>query len=257
MIAEAAIVRVLLDSHNLNGIVTVSLYAWQNVLFELSVSADLLSILCHTDMAFIDEQRIDVRLEVVIIPLEGLFRIPDLCGEDFGLFVLHNTRCPSGNTLAAAAVPVNLHLEEVAVLHCLLRQVDFPVAGTRNLLEAIRFFFLPAIEIANQEDSGSIWCPLTENPTIISLVKTKIEVTRSKFRKRTFAVLCELVDLPDCMVMTTMNCALEWFKPRIICHQTDVFNFTHTILCCKIHETAGALQHFLLSDNFYNLILSI
>ena len=181
MITKAAIVWMFLNCHDLDSIVTSFFDARQDIFFKLSISANFLSILSHTNMTFINEQWINIRFKAVITPIEGVLRTPNLSGENFSLIVLHNASCPSRNTLTAATIPINFHLVEVAVLHCLLRQNDFPIAGTWNFFEAVGFFFFPVIEVANQENGRSIWCPLTEHPTIISLVKTEIEVTACKF----------------------------------------------------------------------------
>ena len=57
MVAEAAVIGVLLNRHNLNAVIAVFLYAGQDILGKFLVCTDFFRILCHADMAFIDEQR--------------------------------------------------------------------------------------------------------------------------------------------------------------------------------------------------------
>ena len=45
------IIRMLLDSHNLNAVVTILDDTWQHILLKFCISANLLSILCHVDDA--------------------------------------------------------------------------------------------------------------------------------------------------------------------------------------------------------------
>ena len=69
VVAEAAVVRVLLYRHDLYAVIAVTLDAWENVLAEFIVCADLLCVACHADMAFIDEERIFVCMKMLMLPL--------------------------------------------------------------------------------------------------------------------------------------------------------------------------------------------
>jgi ABC-type dipeptide/oligopeptide/nickel transport system ATPase component len=86
--AKGAIIRMLLDSHNLNAVVTILDDTWQHILLKFCISANLLSILCHTDMTFIDEQRCHIWSEGFLLPFIW-FRIPNLSRENLGLVVLY------------------------------------------------------------------------------------------------------------------------------------------------------------------------
>ena len=97
-------------------------------------------------MALIDEQRSGVRLEGLLLPLVRL-RTPYLRRENLGLLMLNHTVSPCRDTLAFSTFPVHLHLEEVAVLHCLFREFQLPVAGALDTLSTILRAFLPAVEI--------------------------------------------------------------------------------------------------------------
>ena len=103
MIAEAAIIRMFLDGHHLNGVVAVPLDPRQDVFCELFVGADLFGVARHADMALINEQRVAIRAEMPVLPGIGLFRRPDLRRENLRLFILYHALAPSRDALPLAA----------------------------------------------------------------------------------------------------------------------------------------------------------
>ena len=54
VIAEAAVVRMFLDSHNLDGVISVGYDSGQDFFAELGVCSNSFEILSHSDMAFVD-----------------------------------------------------------------------------------------------------------------------------------------------------------------------------------------------------------
>ena len=78
----------LLNGHHLDTIVTVLDDAWQHIVLELSICANLLGILSHTHMTLIDEQRVLLGFEVLLLELVWFLRIPYLGGEYLCTFVL-------------------------------------------------------------------------------------------------------------------------------------------------------------------------
>ena len=107
----------LLDSHNLYGVISILYDAWQYIILELSISSHLLGILCHSDVAFIDEQWAGIGLKPFTMPLVRLFRVPHLRGEYFCLVVLDHTLTPCGDSLPFPTVPMNVHLIQIAMMH--------------------------------------------------------------------------------------------------------------------------------------------
>ena len=148
MIAEAAVVRVLLNRHDLHGGIAGFFDARQDVIFEFGVGADFLGVLRHADMRFVNQKRVRVNLEALVVPLVLLRRIPHLRGENFSVVVLHDALTPCGNAFAFAAVPANAHLVKVAVFHFVGGQFEFPVAVVDSLA-TIFFGSLPAVEVAD------------------------------------------------------------------------------------------------------------
>ncbi len=166
----------LLDGHHLNGVVAVLDDAWQHVVLEFGVGAHLLGILRHTDVALIDEQRILSRRELALVPAIGLGR-PHLRREYLRLLVLHHARGPGRNALALAALPFDVHLIEVAVLHCFLGQIDLPVTRVLNAAAAVFLTLLPLVEVAYEIDVGGVGCPLAESPARLGVVQAVIVIT--------------------------------------------------------------------------------
>ena len=223
MIAERAIVGVLLNGHDLNGVVTVLGHSGQHVQAELVVGAHLLGILTHAHMALVDEQRVLLRTEASLLPHVGHGRVPHLCREYLGLVVLHHTAAPGGNTLALATVPLHLHLVQLTVLQVFLLQLQLPVASALNTLAAVLLIFLPVVEVAYEVDVGSVRCPLAEHPSARQLVQAEVEMARGKVAQLDFSVLRQLADFPQCVVVTAANGILIGFQPSVVLYETDVF----------------------------------
>ena len=74
MVSERTIIRMLLNGHNLNTIVSVLLDSRQYILTELY----LFGILRHSDMALVDEKRRLVGLKLGLLPFIRL-GVPNLC----------------------------------------------------------------------------------------------------------------------------------------------------------------------------------
>ena len=55
MVAKATVIRMFLNGHNLNTVVTSFCYTRKNLFTELTVSSNFFFLLSHTDMAFINK----------------------------------------------------------------------------------------------------------------------------------------------------------------------------------------------------------
>ena len=180
MVAKRAVVRVLLDSHNLYAVIAFLDDTWEDILAELLVRAHLLSILRHTDVALIDEQRSGIWLESLLLPLILLFRSPHLSREYLGLIILHHSANPCWDALALTTIPLYKELEEVAVLESFSRKFYLPVLSVLQFLHGILLILFPVIEVAYEVNLGGIGSPLTEYPSLVSLMQTVIEIASSK-----------------------------------------------------------------------------
>ena len=89
----------LLDGHDLNAIIAIGNDAWQYIVLKLSISAHLLGILSHSDVALVDEEWIHLSPESLLLPSVRSW-IPHLRREYLGLLILHHALCPGRYALA-------------------------------------------------------------------------------------------------------------------------------------------------------------
>ena len=225
----------LLNSHDLDTVVTILDDTWQNIFLKLCIGTNFFSILAHTDVAFVNQQRSRLWLESFFLPYVW-FRIPNLCRENLGLFILYHSSCPSRNALAFSTSPVNFHLEKITMLQRFLRELEFPVSCTLNTFSTILWRLFPVIEITNQIDISSIRSPLTEHPSAVSLMQTEILVAIGEITQGLLTVLGQLTQFPQSMIMSALNCILIRFEIGVILHQTDMFrscSSLHCLFCCS------------------------
>ena len=181
MITETSIVRMLLDSHDLNTVITGFGYTGKYLFTKLIISTNLLFLLGHADMTFVNQQRISRRFKCFFLKLKRLFRIPNLCTEDLCVFILNHSRSPSRNTFSLSAFPIYNQFIKITVLNGICRQIDFPIAIFQTF-QAILLFFFPIIKCTNHINMGCIGCPFAESPSFICTMQAEIQISRSKVR---------------------------------------------------------------------------
>ena len=118
MISKASVVRMLLNSHQLDGCVPRFFNSRKNVLYILPVATDLPSFLSHTNMWFVDSQAWSAwRDRVWVSPLELLSGIPEhAIKQPTGTLIL--PLCPRRIPVHLLSVRTfNLQLIPVKVLH--------------------------------------------------------------------------------------------------------------------------------------------
>ena len=233
MIAERSVIRMLLNGHNLNAVISVCLDTGQHVLTKLVVRAHLLCVLRHTDVAFIYKQRRLCRLKRLLLPFILLLRIPYLCGEYLCLLVLHHAVTPCRYSFAMTAVPIDVHLVEVAMLDGLSRELQLPVAMLVKALCLILVRFLPSVEVANEINLCGVRSPLTEHPSACGLMQSVIFVSVGKIGKVLLAVVCQVVKFPQRMIMTSLYSVLVRLQVSVILHQSDMFR-SRLCFCCSL-----------------------
>ncbi len=179
MIAEASIIWMFLNSHNLDTIISFFSNTRKYFLAEFVICAHFFLLLCHSDMTFINQQRIRVGLKCFLLEFIGVLRSPDLCTEYFGLFILYHTCSPRRNTFALSAFPIYIQFVEIAMMNGIRRQVDFP--NTILLFfQLVGSFFLPIIKCTHHINMSSIRSPFTESPPLIGAMQSKIKIPRCK-----------------------------------------------------------------------------
>ena len=166
----------LLDRHQLDGVVSQVADPGQHVVRELAVSSDALLILAHADMRFIDQRRAGhLRDKAGVRPLKR-FRIPDLGAERLR-FLIHLKFQAVSRAAGKPSVPAaDPQLDELAVLQGILPlQADLPDA-VLSPFEGMAFL-IPFVEIAEQEHFVRAGQPLPENPSVLRPVEPEIQVT--------------------------------------------------------------------------------
>ena len=166
----------LLYGHNLNAVVTGLLDTGQHIIFELYVRTHSLTFLSHTHMALVYEQRILFGLEILMLELILMTRIPDLSGEYLGVIVLYHAAAPGGNTVTLTAVPFYTHLIVLSMPYHAQRNTEFPITGLIDATQTETLLLLPSGEITYQEYLGGIGSPLPERPAIGRTLKSVIEI---------------------------------------------------------------------------------
>ena len=181
MVAERAIVRMLLDGHNLDAVVAQFGYTRQHIVLKFDIRSYALLLGSHTDMAFVDHQRFVGFPSARSFALSGnewLGRSPYLCGEDLRTLILHYALCIRRDAFAVAANPLDQQFVMLAVVHLLLGEVAFPYA-VANGVKTIVFRLFPVIEVAFDVDGRSVRSPLAEHPSGIKVMQTEIEISGS------------------------------------------------------------------------------
>ena len=183
VIAEGAIVGMLLNGHYLNAVIAVLDNAREHILTELIVGAHLLGILRHTHVAFINQKRVFAGLKLFSLKHIGVFRSPHLCAENMCLLVLDGTGAICRNTLALSAFPVDRQLVKVAMTQGFAGKFQLPVAAITESLKLILRHFLPVVALSDEENAGSIRSPFAEHPLSWSAMKSEIQMSAGKIHE--------------------------------------------------------------------------
>ena len=149
MIAKRAIIRMLLYGHNLYAVVTCFHDTWQHIILKFGVCTNLLGILRHAYVAFVDEQRISGGFKVGCLPCVRLLRTPYLSRENLSLIVLNHAVYPSRDALALTTFPIYMHLVKITMVDGSFVHHQFPVARSLNTLGGIFRPFFPIVEVTN------------------------------------------------------------------------------------------------------------
>ena len=181
LVAKGCIVRMLHDSHDLNGVVTQILDAGQRVLTELIEGADFALLLRHTDVALIDEE-ILFGLEVGIRPVEGRHFV-DRGTPGGGAGVLDDTGGIQGDAIQLLAVMYHNGHDALAFFQGIL-------TGQEQLKNAILLALhrmgvtIPTAEVTGQVHSFGGRGPFPIDPATFYLMETIVKMTVCKIRKR-------------------------------------------------------------------------
>ena len=181
MISERAIIRMLLNSHQLNRIISSINDTRQNINPKLIISTNATMFLRHTYMRFIDQRRHSLTFKRIILPAVRLSMIPDLRIKYLGIMILHHTSRIHRDTFTTTALPMHLQLIQLTMLQRICRQIQFPHTLINPAQRKFRRL-LPITKLTYQCDRFCIWRPLPKHPPILITMQTKILMTRRKIR---------------------------------------------------------------------------
>ena len=120
------------------------------------------------------------------------------------------------------------------MMQSLFGQSEFPIPSSFNALRKIFLFLLPVIEVSYQIDCSSIWGPFSEDPTARKLMKPIVIVSICKVRQTLLAVICQLRQFPQRMIMTSSYRIFIGFQKRIFFNKTYMlYNFL--FFCCSFN----------------------
>ncbi len=180
LVAEGAVIRVLLNGHELDGVVSGRGDARQYLLGELAPGPDFLLGLSHSEMDFVDERCDGLAPEARVAPREGCFRAPDLGVEDEGGRVLHNPPGPGRDAVALAVLPVELQAVEIAVAQGFFGEPQLPDPLGVRALELEERLFVPSGRISDEEEAGGVRGPFPQHPLVPLQVQPEVLMPRGE-----------------------------------------------------------------------------
>ena len=181
LIAEGAIVGMLHDGHDLQGVITEITHAGQDPLAELIEGADRLALLCHTDVALIDQRRF-ARGRIGILPDVSRLVNNDAAPTVIGGILL-DTANIEGNTLKQLTVVPHDRLDTTAVPQRVF-------TGQTNLKHALsdgsqtQIEPTPTDHITRKVYLLGGGCPLTVDPPVLGSMETEILIAVGKITQR-------------------------------------------------------------------------
>ena len=178
VIAKTAIVGVFLYCHELQCVVAHLHNVGQHLFAEVVVSGHALLLATHAYMGFVDQARFVGNNKVFALPAVGL-KIPCLRIEDFSLLVLNHATYVGWYALALSAVPVNGHLEFVAMLQHTVGNLYLPVAELQTS-HLIIVALLPVAKVANHVNLSGVGCPFAQCPVIPLVVYAVVLICLGK-----------------------------------------------------------------------------
>ena len=230
VVPETAVIGMLGQRHQLDGIVACGPDARQHLFGKLRIGADPFRFQRHTDVALVDVERAQGGdVETVGSPVEGVGRMPELGREVLRAVVLNHPAGIGRNTLVPTVGAVHQHLVERAVTQPLApvavvqKNAPHPAAVLHQRQRAP----LPAVEIPEEIDLIRFGQPLAKPPTLRPVVALEAEITVavSIRLQRTGLPHTSLLCLPI-EAVAVLQFPRSLFQPRIVRN--------HLQLCCHI-----------------------
>ena len=164
MVTEGAVVRVLLHSHDLHGVVTQRGYTRQHIVRKLPVAVNARLLTGHADVALVDERNLHRGgIPPRIPPLIGVLRFPDNTAVVVGLRILLCVADPSRDTIPMLVIRAeHMHLHPLTVPQGIRRQCHLPHPVPVPHHRGCRA--VPTVEIADEMQLTRRRSPLPVDP---------------------------------------------------------------------------------------------
>ena len=175
LVTKGTIVRMLLESHYLDGVISKLLDPRKHILAEIIERSDLPLLRAHPDMALVD-QRMRPPEHLVMFPWIWFRRVPDLGTENLRDRILHESLAICRDTLASAARPFDEQLVQFPVAQEHRIQPEFPVP-LPGYLELVGTRAFPVVEFTDQVYLRRVRRPFPDHPGPVRLlVETIVEM---------------------------------------------------------------------------------
>ena len=174
LIAEGAVIGMLHDGHQLDGVVACPLHPGQHQIGKFAVRADALGLLRHAHMSLVDEEFI-LAAEIRVGPGIALPVVHNFGHPGDGFLVLHHPPGVEGNVFRAGHVGVHHGLDPAAFpKRVVALQIQLPVA-VFQLLQGMAGL-VPVVEIAGQVELMGAGRPFAVVPAALHVMKAEIAV---------------------------------------------------------------------------------
>ena len=178
MISEGTVIRMFGNSHQLYYIIPGIFNIWDKVISKLTETAYAFTFLGHTRMTFVNEQVVEAAdIEIIVFPIEGFGRIPDLTGKILCQRVLDHPCNISGKAFIPALFGMyhdfDFPLVNEPLTIFLIRKENLPIAVFIRIQSV--GISLPVIEIAKKVKILCVWSPFPVYPAFLFTVMMKPE----------------------------------------------------------------------------------
>ena len=166
------------NGHKLDGIIACFYDFGQDEPAKLVVGAYAFLFLRHSNMGFIDEQRLTGFEYRSFMPeLVGFRRTPKLPAEVFGKLVLYNPLNVNRDAFVLADLTLDDNLDQAFVHKAsgisLVVEKQLPYSSA--IVDERMAVFVPVVEVAHQKQRSGIGCPLAVPPAFAHFVVVETE----------------------------------------------------------------------------------
>ena len=227
VVAKRTVIRMLGDCHNLYGIVAALNDMRQHIVLKLLVSANALLLPRHSDMTFIDEERlVGIGLEFFSAPIE-LLRLPYLRCENFCSVVLDGAFHVCGQTFQNGVVGA---VDDEFVQRAMHKGLGEGLVVEKNLPDAVVSAFervlitVPIVEIAKNVHLLGSGSPFAHPPSVLVLgvIETEVLVLPGKIHEAAGVIAVELLVFALKPLVTGDDVVLHRVEPMVV-HDGEVY----------------------------------